>query len=736
MPPRCPRRPVRAALLPAALALGALPPAAHAQVPTRAYSDAFEVRRARTDPQLDYTVRVDTADLTGWRVTLVVRRPTLPAVRLGFARWAPGAYRIADFGQYAEDLTATRGGRTLTVTKQPDSTWRIVTAPPLPDDVTPDSARRLPEDTTALRVSYRVAFPSAAAAAAPNNRSFVRRDGALLDGPLTFAFPSGGERLPARVHLDVPAGWQVVTGLVPTSEPHHYFAPSVDVLLDSPILAGPAASLRVSRFDVDGAPHRVAYWRSSAAPAFDSARFVSNVGTVVRAARRVMGELPYREYAFLFVDGPGGGLEHLNSTTIGVAAARLARDPTAAAAVTAHEFFHLWNVKRLRPRELGPFDYGRAVRTPSLWWSEGVTDYFAGELLRRAGLRDSATAARDFAAAIEEFLNNPGSARVSPERSSLTAWDPPSVNGGYSISYYLQGRLLGELLELRLRNATGGRRGMDDLVRLLYDRFSGPVGFTPPDVEKAASEVCGCNMTPFFAAYVHAARPIDWAPRLATAGWQLDTTREAAADSAGRPRPDLRVSVLPFAGIGSAGGAAGTRPRLAPPVLTGAWYQAGLRGGDLVVAVNDAPVNDAAAFTRAIAGAKIGDSVAVDVLRPTPGASEPATLRVVVGIEGYDVLHVRLTDLDDPSERQQALRRVWLRGPEGAGEDAMAALAGPPPADQSTTASIPTVRPASSRRATLTRAPSASTRADSSKRASRSAAPGAKRSAAKRPAER
>ncbi|MDQ6926490.1 MAG: hypothetical protein M3154_09675, partial [Candidatus Eremiobacteraeota bacterium] len=358
------RRSRRLALATAA----ALPLAAgsgHAQVPNRSYSDAFEMHRARTDPQLDYTVRVDTANHRGWRVTLIMRNPPQNAVRLGFARWAPGAYRIADFGQYAEDLTATRGGRMLSITKQPDSTWRIVTAAPLPDDISPDSARKLPADTSVLRVSYRVAFPSAAAAGAPNNRSFIRRDGALLDGPLTYAFPAGAERLPARVHIQAPAGWQIVTGLVPTSEPGSFFAPSVDVLLDSPILMGPASSLHISRFAVDDVPHRVAYWHAPDAPPFDSARFVATAARAVRAARHVMGELPYRDYSFLFIDGPGGGLEHLNSTTIGISAARRARDPAAAAPVTTHEFFHLWNVKRLRPRELGPFDYGRAVRTPS-----------------------------------------------------------------------------------------------------------------------------------------------------------------------------------------------------------------------------------------------------------------------------------------------------------------------------------------------------------------------------------
>jgi predicted metalloprotease with PDZ domain len=164
--------------------------------------------------------------------------------------------------------------------------------------------------------------------------------------------------------------------------------------------------------------------------------------------------------------------------------------------VTAHEFWHLWNVKRLRPRELGPFDYQRVTRTPSLWWSEGVTDYFAAALLRRSGLRDSAAAVRDLAGALESYLDNPASARVSPERSSETAWDPPAVNGGYSVSYYLQGKLLGELLELRLRAATGARRGMDDVMRRLYDAFAGARGFAPADVERAVAATCAEGAAP------------------------------------------------------------------------------------------------------------------------------------------------------------------------------------------------------------------------------------------------
>jgi predicted metalloprotease with PDZ domain len=493
------RPPAGRALRLGALALAAsAPPAprADAQQPNADHAAAFDVPRARTDPAAVYTVRVDTADLRGYRVTLDLRRPAdaaaLPdawgdTLVLALPRWAPGAYRLAEFGRHAADVAAAADGRAARVAALPDGRWVV--------DVRPGpAARAVP--WRALRVEYRVRFPSAAAAATPNNRNFLRADGALLDGPLTYAYVAGQERLPAHVRLELPAGWRAVTGLEPTADPAVFFARSYDVLVDAPVLAGPAEALRVWRFAERGVPHRVAYWAPAGArgaPAFDTAAFVATARAATRAALGVMGEAPYRDYAFLFVDGAGGGLEHLNSTTIGARADALARDPRAAAGVTAHEFWHLWNVKRLRPRELGPFDYQRVTRTPSLWWSEGVTDYFAAALLRRSGLRDSAAAVRDLAGALESYLDNPASARVSPERSSETAWDPPAVNGGYSVSYYLQGKLLGELLELRLRAATGARRGMDDVMRRLYDAFAGARGFAPADVERAVAATCAAG---------------------------------------------------------------------------------------------------------------------------------------------------------------------------------------------------------------------------------------------------
>ena len=671
-----PPRPPRAAAALAALAVAAVVPPARAQEPSASYADAFAVPRRRTDPAVLYTVRVDTSDLAGYDVALELRRPDDAAgvpnawgdtLTLALPRWAPGAYRLAEFGRYARGVSATADGRAVRVVALPGGRW-LLDARPGP------AARAVPWRT--LRVGYRVQFPSAAAARTPNNRNFLRADGALVDGPLTYAYVAGQERLPAHVHVELPDGWRAVTGLEPTADPRTFFARSYDVLLDAPVLAGPSPALRVWHFVERGVPHRVAYWAPTGggapgAGAFDTAAFVATARAAVAAALGVMGEAPYRDYAFLFVDGTGGGLEHLNSTTIGVRAAALARDPRAAAGVTAHEFWHLWNVKRLRPAELGPFDYQRVVRTPSLWWSEGVTDYFGAELLRRAGLHDSAAAVRELETSLQSYLDNPAGARVSPERSSATAWDLPEVNGGYSVSYYLQGKLLGDLLELRLRSATGAARGMDDVMRRLYDRFAGARGFAPADVERAVAGVCAGGaaeppgerradcawVAPLFARHVRGAERPDWGAALALAGWQLDTARVTAADSAGRPLPDLRVSVTPFAGIGSAGGAAGGRPRLSVAGPHVAAYGAGLRTGDELLSVNGRVADGPEAWRAATAGLGVGDTLAVEAVRAGH------RVRATFVLPRYEMLRVRLRDAPGASERQRLTRAAWQARP-------------------------------------------------------------------------
>ena len=632
---------VRTRLAPLAAALLLAPAAALAQDPLGHYADAFEPQFDAGQPLVRYTVRVDTANTQQYTVTLHLEQAG-DTVRLRLPEWAPGAYRTVHFAQYVHDLSAfgPNDDERLDVRAVPDSSLWIV---------------RTSNGTADVR--YTVRFPSTTAAHTPNNRSFLQADGGLFDGPLTYLYVEGQKLVPSHVRYELPASWRVVTGLVPTADPRVFLASSYDVLIDSPVLVGPPGRLPVWSFDVDGVPHRVAYWTQPGAPAFDSAAFVRTARTAVQTARTITGRLPYREYTFLFVDGGGGGLEHLNSTTIGAPGATLARDATARAGTTAHEFFHLWNVKRIRPAVLGPFDYQHQVRTTDLWWSEGVTDYFAEEIARRAGWSDEAAARAALASSIESYLGNPAHDRISPERSSWTAWDTPSANGGYAISYYLQGGLLGELLELQLRSATNGARGMDDVIRLLFDRYAGEQGFRGEDLVHAVNDVCGCDLQPFFDAHVSSARPLDFARYLGPMGLRTVVTRAPVRDANGAPAPDLRIGVSSFGGIGSAGGAAGARPRLSLNDPTTAWARAGLRGGEPVVSVNGGTVTDPQSFRAALGTPKIGDVVRVTVERDGREVTVPVT------VTGYEGLEVRLEELASVTPAMRRLRRLWMAGP-------------------------------------------------------------------------
>jgi predicted metalloprotease with PDZ domain len=414
-------------------------------------------------------------------------------------------------------------------------------------------------------------------------------------------------------------------------------------------------SLVVRQLDIESVPHRIAYWRLPGAPAFDTAAFVAPIPKIVAETKKIFGWIPYRDYSFLFTDGSGGGLEHLNSTTIGISSASIARNPLAHLDVTAHEYFHHWNVKRIRPAALGPFDYQRVTRTRSLWLSEGVTDYYAGVLLRRAGLITEEAARDALASSIESYLGNPASASLAPERSSFTAWDPPAVNRGYSLSYYLSGSLLGEILDVRLRARNESNGGMDALMRRLRDKYAGPTGFTDADIRREASAVCGCDMAPFFATHVAGGKTLPLADFASALGWRLVVERAPATDSIGQPAPDRRASITPYAGEGSAGGAVGGPLKLSIGDPTSAWYRAGLATGDTVLAIDRAPVASSAAFRASLARLSIGDSVTVRVRRGTERD-------VVVHVAGYERVRARLEEVPEPSTAQRRARWLWMHG--------------------------------------------------------------------------
>jgi len=471
---------------------------------------------------------------------------------------------------------------------------------------------------------------------------YVRADGggALINSPDFFLYLPELTNAPVTLHLDIPAGWRVATAFPGRG--------SVTALLDSPILAG---RLREWSFADRGTNYHIVYWPLPAAAVFDTLVFVAEIRGLTSAALEIFGSAPGREYYFLIQDGADDALEHRGSVTIGVTSERLARDPHASLAEIAHEFFHTWNLVAIHPAGYNALDYRPPRRTPSLWFGEGVTLHYAEVLPRRAGLADSSpTRLEHLASLLERYHGSPATLRVSPERASLAFEDSPATNPDATGGYYLQGELLGEVIDARVRSATGERRGLDDVIRALYARSGTPrdSGYTARDLETTIDSVCGCDLSAFFAGQVRGTGPIDVMLVLARLGLRLVVDTVAATDAGGRPLPDLRLRIDFSA----------SRPLLQLAVTnpTTAWALAGLRTGDQLTAINGAPIRSWDDLQAALRGVHIGDRAAVEIRR------DERPLTITVPVSGYTRPRVQFIDAADVTPDQRSRRQEWFAG--------------------------------------------------------------------------
>jgi predicted metalloprotease with PDZ domain len=433
--------------------------------------------------------------------------------------WTPGSYLVREYAQFLDAVAATSASEAATplpITKSRKNRWTITT-----------------QGAPAVRVSYRVYCREMSVQA-----NWVDAGFALLNGAPTFLSlvePDGNDvrkaKRPHEVRLELPSDWsKSYTGLpsAPDGQPHHYLAPDYDTLADCPIYAGNPS---VYEFTVDGKPHYLI--NEGEAGVWDGPRSARDVEAIVRAERDFWGFLPYDKYLFFnLITESGGGLEHCNSTVLMTSRWNTRRRASYLGwlGLVAHEFFHTWNVKRLRPVELGPFDYENEVHTRSLWIAEGLTSYYDRLFVRRAGLCSNAEyLAGDPPASGEKPRNDidrlqdvPGRLVQPLEDSSYDTWikfyrrNENTANTG--ISYYTKGAVVGWLLDARIRTATNNQKSLDDLMRLLYERYSGPVGYTPEDFRKAASEVAGTDLSAFFHRALETTDELDYDEALHTFG--------------------------------------------------------------------------------------------------------------------------------------------------------------------------------------------------------------------------
>jgi predicted metalloprotease with PDZ domain len=576
-------------------------------------------------PVVRYLLRVDPADFTGYSVEMRIRNA---ADTLRLAMFAHPEYDDKYF-RYVEGVTVQGPAGAAPVERLDSALWRAVV-----------------RGGEAI-VRYRIHLPVLGPELRSAWKAYLTPTGGLVGGPHSFMYLLGATQVPSHVAVEIPAGWDIATGLEPTSDPRVFFAANAAILMDSPIFVG---KFRTWRFSVDGVPHRVAYWPLPDASPFDTATFVGNLERLVEQAVTLFGRAPYREYSFLYQDGALAGLEHINSVTLGAPSRDLGANVNASLQETAHEFIHTWNLMRIRPAERGDLDYRQAGQSRGLWWSEGLTLLYADLLLRRAGLPTSdSTRLGRLQNLIARYLSSPGNSRIAAEQVSLVSYGaPPGSLGDYDASTHLQGELIGVMLDLTIRSATGGKRSIDDVMRLMLDRFSGSRGFTGSDIERTVGEVCDCVVTDLFDRHVRRGTPIEFDRYLAMIGLRARVSWGPALGRDGKPAADVRLRAWQPPG----------EPGLS--LLIGnpgsAWGRAGLHTGDRLISVNGAPMATAGDLRALLGGLSIGDTLRLEVRRPAGG------VRAVVPVTGYDRPFVMLEELPGATAGQRALRAQWLAG--------------------------------------------------------------------------
>nr|WP_290667974.1 PDZ domain-containing protein [Ardenticatena sp.] len=557
----------------------------------------------------EYHVRLD---ITGWQGdTLDLAMPV----------WTPGSYLVREFGRHVSHFTATAAdGTPLPWERLDKATWRVHSL-----------------GHAAISVRYRVyAFEWTV------RTSHLTSEHGYFNGTNVFMYVVGQTHQPVSLRIQPYEGWHVSIAL-PRDEQGRYQACSYDELADSPAEIG---THRRRRFEVLGRPHEIALFGHGNE---DPDRLVADMQRLVETVAAFFhNDIPYQQYLFIvhLGDGIRGGLEHRHSTTLAVDRWSFQDEEryTDVLRLVAHEYFHTWHVKRIRPYNFDPFDYSREVYTPLLWVMEGFTSYYDALFVRRAGLTSPEAYLNYLGERIATYLNIPGRHAMSVAESSLLAWvklyrrDENTDNS--TISYYLKGSLLALLLDLDMRVRTNGQRSLDDLEWTLWERYGRhDRGFTPDEFRALLAEVGGRTYDDFFTRYVEGTDELPLAETLRAIGLHLELGVKE-----GTPRAWL--------GIETRADAHGVR--LASVRRDSPAAQHDLNAGDILLAWNGFHVRDSDFLRARLRESAPGDVAHLHLIRD----GRLIERHVVLGNTPPD--HATLTIADDATPEQRALLTAWL----------------------------------------------------------------------------
>ena len=478
---------------------------------------------AAQSARIEYTVAMPEPATHLYHVTMFVGGVSSQPVELQMPVWSPGRYARMDFARNVQDFTVTGAdGRPLRWDKVNGSRWRV-----------------FPGTSRSLRVSYRVF------ANAPMSGTFSVLDTlhANWNGPSLFMYVEGRKQEPVTLAVNAPESWVIVNGEVTRPGQRLFHFANYDILVDTPTEVAPPGTLLLDTFVADNRLYRIMVHHNGEVSSATRERFVRDVENIVRYQNNVFGPPPLEQYTFLFNIGfPGGdGMEHLTSTQIHNANAWTDTTALLPGITTAsHEYFHVWNVKRVRPQALGPFDYSREQYIPSLWVAEGWTSYYGFVTLRRGGIEDTEAFYRRMANVIQQNLTAPGRLQHSARMLSFHApfWDgapqgQPTNRDQVFFSYYTKGAGLAAYLDLFIRFRTANARSLNHAFNNLKERtWNAPKasyylqgrGYTEDDVELAVTQAAGTPMKDWFTRHVAGTEDLPYDDALAWAGLRLVRT--------------------------------------------------------------------------------------------------------------------------------------------------------------------------------------------------------------------
>lgn len=592
--------------------------------------------KTKGKPTIRYTVAMDHPSSHSFSVTIALGNLPAGTVTLRMPSWTPGSYKIREFARNVSQFAvADSNGRAVAFRQTAKDTWQF-TAPK-------DSAASVTYRVYGFELSVRTPHMD-------DTHAFFQPTNLLM-------YPEG--------HLDAPSVLEVVpfpgwTAHCPLprakSGKHTFVAASYDILADSPVEIG---NHRTAAFEVDGKRHEIVVHGIGGFPMDQMAR---DFPRIVRAAKAHFGNtLPYENYTFIlhFLPGNRGGLEHLNSQ---VSAWPSANCETREQyedflSLISHEYFHLWNVKRIRPSILGPFDYTCEQYTDQLWVMEGITTYYEWLVLARAGLVSRERVMRAFEAELARWEGRPGNSVMPLDESGRLAWtklylaDEDFVNTG--ISYYLKGCLVAGLLDMGIRTRTRGRKhglSLDDVMLRLYQDYGWPKpGFPEGRFEQVVEEVTGLDFSRQWRDWLHSTRPLPLEDWFGAVGYVIGRDPVARAGPDGVP---VDVKAAPWFGwdvrTGS-GCVSVTAVRTGSP----AW-EAGVSVKDDLIALNGLRLSSAGDLESTLRGLNPGATVELTLFRDT------RLLTLSVRTEARHPGKLRLLPVPNPTRQQQETLEAWL----------------------------------------------------------------------------